>query len=123
MSSTPRPPQPWPTDGSGRPKRRVGVPGGRGVYWRADGLFEVGYRDADGRQRWRGSFETLTSARRARDDARVKALGGERVSANPRLKFGEAADRWLAEQRQRMETQATERQQQGLEFEVPLGKR
>src|SRR3954447_7656008 len=98
MSGTPRPPQPWPADGSGRPKRRVGVPGSRGVYWRADGLFEVGYRDADGRQRWRGAFETLTSARVARDDARVRARGGERESANPRLKFGEAADRWLAEQ-------------------------
>jgi integrase len=61
-------------------------------------MFEVGYRDADGRQRWRGPFETLTAARVARDDARVKARGGERESANPRLKFGEAADRWLAEQ-------------------------
>jgi hypothetical protein len=74
------------------------VPGNRGIYWRADGMLEVGYRDADGRQRWRGPFETLTSARLARDDARVKARGGERESANPRLKFGEAADRWLAEQ-------------------------
>ena len=27
-----------------------------------------------------------------------RARGGERESANPRLKFGEAADRWLAEQ-------------------------
>lgn len=98
MSGTPRPPRPWPVDGSGRPKRRVGVAGNRGVYWRPDGMFEVGYRDADGRQRWRGSFETLTSARLARDDARVKARGGERESANPRLKFGEAADRWMAEQ-------------------------
>jgi integrase len=68
------------------------------VYWRRDGLFEVGYRDADGRLRWRGPFATLTAARVARDDARVKARGGERESANPRLKFGEAAARWLAEQ-------------------------
>ena len=98
MSGAPKPPRPWPTDARGRLKRRVAVPGNRGVYWRADGLFEVGYRDADGRQRWRGPFETLTSARLARDDARLKARGGERESANPRLKFGEAADRWLAEQ-------------------------
>jgi integrase len=98
MSGTPKPPRPWPTDDSGRPKRRVGVPGQRGVYWRRDGLFEVGYRDADGRLRWRGPFATLTAARVARDDARVKARGGERESANPRLKFGEAAARWLAEQ-------------------------
>ena len=61
-------------------------------------MLEVGYRDADGRLRWRGPFETITAARAARDDARAKARGGERESANPRLKFGEAADRWLAEQ-------------------------
>jgi integrase len=92
------PPCPWPVDGSGKSKRRVRVPGDRGIYWRADGLFEVGYRDADGRQRWRGPFETITAARAARDDAKSRARGGRRESSNPRLKFGEAADRWLAEQ-------------------------
>jgi integrase len=93
-----KPPRPWPRDKNGKPKRRVAVPGNTGVYWRADGTFEVGYRDADGRQRWRGPFDTLTEARAARGDARAWARGGERESANPRLKFGEAADRWLAEQ-------------------------
>lgn len=93
-----RPPRPWPVDTSARPKRRVGVAGNRGVYWRPAGLLEVGYRDADGRLRWRGPFDTLTAARAARGDARARARGGERESANPRLKFGEAADRWLAEQ-------------------------
>src|SRR4051812_10613992 len=98
MSGALRPPRPWPLDAAGRPKRRVAVPGRRGVYWRADGLLEVGYRDADGRLRWRGPFETITAARDERGDARAKARGGERESSNPRLKFGEAADRWLAEQ-------------------------
>jgi integrase len=93
-----KPPRPWPVDKDGKPKRRVAVPGNKGVYWRADGAFEVGYRDADGRQRWRGPFDTLTKARAARGDARARARGGERESANPRLKFGEAANRWLAEQ-------------------------
>ena len=93
-----KPPRPWPLDASGKPKRRVAVPGNRGVYWRADGLFEVGYRDADGRLRWRGPFETITAARAARGDAKSKARRGERESADPRLKFGDAADRWLAEQ-------------------------
>ena len=61
------------------------VPGNRGVYWRADGLFEVGYRDADGRQRWRGPFETLTvGARCARDDARGQG-------ARRRARVGESA--------------------------------
>src|SRR5215216_6924445 len=93
-----KPPRPWPVDGSGKPKRRVAVTGNRGVYWRPDGLFEVGYRDADGRLRWRGPYETVTAARAGRDDGRAKARGGERESENPRLKFGDAADRWLAEQ-------------------------
>lgn len=98
MSGPPKPPRPWPLDRSGKPQRRLGVRGNRGIYWRPDGMLEVGYRDADGRQRWRGPFETVTAARAARDEARVKARGGKRESANPRLKFGEAADRWLAEQ-------------------------
>jgi site-specific recombinase XerD len=93
-----KPPRPWPLDGAGKPKRRVAVPENRGIYWRPDGLFEVGYRDVDGRLRWRGPFETISAARAGRGDARAKARGGERESANPRLKFGEAADRWLAEQ-------------------------
>jgi integrase len=93
-----KPPRPWPRDSSGKPKRRVAVPGKRGVYWRPDGMLEVCYRDADGRLRWRGPFETITAARAARGDARARARNGERESANRRLKFGEAADRWLAEQ-------------------------
>src|SRR3954467_4896294 len=98
MSGTLKPPRPWPLDRAGKPKRRVAVPGNRGVYWRADGLLEVGYRDADGRLRWRGPFETITAARARRDDAKAKARSGERESANPRLKFGDAAERWLVEQ-------------------------
>src|SRR3954470_22165480 len=98
MSGAWSPPRPWPLDAAGRPKRRVAVSGDRGVYWRPDGLLEVGYRDADGRLRWRGPFETITAARAERGDARAKARSGERESANPRLKFGEAADRWLVEQ-------------------------
>ncbi|MDA0164239.1 site-specific integrase [Solirubrobacter ginsenosidimutans] len=58
----------------------------------------MGYRDADGRLRWRGPFETITAARAERGDARTRARAGERESANPRLRFGEAAERWLTEQ-------------------------
>src|SRR5262245_1687319 len=104
-----RPPRPWPIDGKGKPKRRVAVPGNRGIYWRPDGLFEVGYRDADGRLRWRGPFETITAARAERGDARAKARSGDRESANPRLKFGEAADRWMAEQVAELRRQTRDR--------------
>jgi len=93
-----KPPRPWPVDDVGKLKRRVKVEGERGLWWRQDGLLEVGYRDADGRQRWRGPFDTLTAARAAYDDAKVKARGGERESENRRLRFAEAADRWLADQ-------------------------
>jgi len=98
VSAPPRPPRPWPVDKAGKPKRRVKVEGERGIWWRPDGLFEVGCRDADGKQRWYGPFDTLTAARAAYDEAKVKARGGERESQNRRLRFGEAADRWLAEQ-------------------------
>ena len=82
MSARLTPPRPWPLDTAGKPKRRVAVPGNRGVYWRPDGMFEVGYRDADGRQRWRGPFETITAARapasrRAGRGARRRAGVGE----------------------------------------------
>jgi integrase len=93
-----RPPNPWPQDGSGKPRRRIAVPDNKGIYWRRDGQFEVGYRDADGRLRWRGPIPTITAARAAREKARTAARSGERESANRRLKFGEAADRWLDEQ-------------------------
>src|SRR4051794_41408721 len=83
MSGALRPPRPWPLDAAGRPKRRVAVSGDRGVYWRPDGLLEVGYRDADGRLRWRGPFETITAARAERGDARAKARSGERESGQP----------------------------------------
>jgi integrase len=98
MSGKLRPPSAWPVANDGKPKRRMAVPENRGIYWRPDGLFEVGYRDADGRLRWRGPYETITAARAGRGDAKTKARSGERESANPRLKFGDAADRWLAEQ-------------------------
>jgi integrase len=93
-----RPPNPWPLTTARKPERRVKVEGEIGIYWRPDELREVCYRDADGVLRWRGPFETITAARVGREEAKAKARSGARVSANPRLKFGEAADRWLAEQ-------------------------
>ncbi|HWK25129.1 MAG TPA: hypothetical protein VNS09_01110 [Solirubrobacter sp.] len=98
MSTGPTPPRPWPLDKKGKPKRRVALPDDNGIYWCPDGTLEIGYRDADGRQRWRKVNGGITAARAQLRATQTARDSGERESANPRLKFGEAADRWLAEQ-------------------------
>src|SRR4051794_3375011 len=76
--------------------RRQRVPGERNsnIYKRYDSQFEVGFRDSSSKQRWVGPFGTITAARAIRDEALAKKGKGETVSPNPRLKFGDAADRW-----------------------------
>lgn len=80
--------------------RRVRVE--RNIYRRRDAsghtVHEVGYRDSAGRQRWRTVEGGITAARAARDDVLGRKGRGERVQPNPRLRFGEAADAWLAGQ-------------------------
>ncbi len=62
-------------------------------------VFEVGYRDSTGKQRWQRVEGGITAARAERDRLLgAKARPGARVVPNPRLRFAEAADRWLAEQ-------------------------
>jgi integrase len=80
--------------------RRRREPGdrNRNIYRRYDGRFEIGYRDSSGRQRWTHAYDTITAARAARDDLLGRKARGDRVQPNPRLRFGEAADRWLAGQ-------------------------
>jgi integrase len=82
-------------------RRRVSVE--RNIYRRPDGRFEVGFRDTNGKQRWRvpgfpAAFDTISHARRARDAVKGMKASGERVQPSPRLKFGDAADRWLSDQ-------------------------
>lgn len=59
-------------------------------------VFEVGFRDSTGRQRWRTVDGGIAAARAVRNDLLGRKARHERVSANPRLRFGEAADAWLA---------------------------
>jgi len=87
------------TEANGRPRReRVD----RNVYRRttADGriVYEVGYRDSSGRQRWKTIEGGIMAARAARDDILGRRGRGERVQPNPKLRFGEAADAWVAGQ-------------------------
>jgi integrase len=73
--------------------RRVNVE--RNIYRRPTGVFEVGYKDGAGVQRWRTVGGGILAARKLRDDLLARRGRGERVAPNPRLRFGEAADRWL----------------------------
>jgi integrase len=88
-----------------KPPRRKSVEGknNNNIYVRPDKLYEVGYRDSTGKQRWRvdgypSTFQTIAAARVARDVMLSKKGKGERVVPNPKLKFGEASSRWLTEQ-------------------------
>jgi integrase len=83
--------------------RRKRVPGGsnHNLYFHRNAagvtIYEIGYRDGDGRQKYETIGPKLGEARVARDEALARRGKGERPNANPRLKFGKAADRYLAE--------------------------
>jgi integrase len=82
-----------------RPNRRERIE--HNLYRRASGgrtVFEVGYRDSAGKQRWQTVEGGITAARLVRDDLLGRRGRGERISTNPRLRFGEAADAWLTGQ-------------------------
>jgi len=73
--------------------RRVRIE--RNIYRRASGVYEVGFKDASGRQRWRTVDGGITAARAVRDELLSQRARGERVTNNGRLRFGDAAHRWL----------------------------
>jgi integrase len=67
----------------------------RNIYRRASGVYEVGFKDAGGKQRWRTVEGGITAARAVRDELLSQRARGERVADNRRLRFGDAAERWL----------------------------
>lgn len=73
--------------------RRVRVE--RNIYRRPTGVFEIGFKDGAGVQRWRTVEGGITAARALRDELLAARGRGERVAPNPRLRFGEASERWL----------------------------
>lgn len=82
--------------------RRLRVPDGskesnKNIYQRPDGKFEIGYRDSSGTQRWKVIDGGIKTARAERDTILGARGRGERVQPSPRLRFGDAYDRWLAE--------------------------
>jgi integrase len=68
----------------------------RNIYRRPSGVFEVGFKDGAGVQRWRTVQGGITAARALRDELLTRRGHGERVAPNVRLRFGDAADRWLS---------------------------
>lgn len=68
----------------------------RNIYRRPTGTFEIGWKDGAGTQRWRTVEGGITAARALRDELLAQRGRGERTAPNPRLRFGDAADRWLA---------------------------
>src|SRR5271168_1764260 len=67
----------------------------RNIYRRPTGVFEVGFKDGTGVQRWRTVEGGITAARVLRDELLARRGHGERVAPNPRLRFGEASEKWL----------------------------
>jgi integrase len=68
----------------------------RNIYRRPTGVLEVGFKDAAGIQRWRTVDGGIIAARKLRDELLAHRGRGETVAPDSRLRFGEAADLWLA---------------------------
>lgn len=73
--------------------RRVRVE--RNIYRRPTGVFEVGFKDAGGVQRWRTVDGGILAARAARDELLARRGKHEAMSTDPRLRFTPAAGAWL----------------------------
>ena len=80
--------------------RRVRVE--RNIYKRTnhDGktIYEIGFRDSTGRQRFKTIGPKITAARVERDSILGHRGKGGYVQPNPRLTFNEASERWLTDQ-------------------------
>jgi integrase len=73
--------------------RRIRVESG--IYRRpSDDKLEIGWRDAQSKQRWRVVKGGIMAARAALSQEHAKRARGERVASDPRLTFNAAADAW-----------------------------
>ena len=66
-----------------------------GIWQRGD-VYEITFRDAQGKQRRRTVAGGIIAARNELAKEVAKRANGERMTADPRLRFGQAADAWLA---------------------------
>ena len=67
----------------------------RNIYRRTSGVYEVGFKDGGGKQRWRTVAGGITAARALRDELLARRGRGERIVTDGRLRFAEAAAKWL----------------------------
>jgi integrase len=58
-------------------------------------VFEVGFRDAAGKQRWRTVTGGITAARGLRDELVARRNRGEPVAHRASFRFSDAAEKWL----------------------------
>jgi len=73
--------------------RRVRVE--RNIYRRTTGVYEVGFKDSEGKQRWKTVDGGITAARAIRDELISRRNRGELHGSNSRLRFDDAATQWL----------------------------
>lgn len=73
--------------------RRIRVE--RNIYRRSSGVYEVGFKDEAGKQRWRTARGGITAARAVRNEVLAKRHRGESIQPNVRLRFAGAAKSWL----------------------------
>ena len=67
----------------------------RNIYRRPSGVYEVGFKDGTGKQRWRTVEGGIMAARGLRDELLARRHRGEQLVSDVRLRFGEAAAKWL----------------------------
>jgi integrase len=78
---------------SSQQPRRVRVE--RNIYRRASGVYEIGFKDGTGKQRWRTVQGGITAARAIRDQLLARRVTGESIQPRTRLRFVDAAAAWL----------------------------
>jgi hypothetical protein len=78
------------------PSRRLRIEPGSYARAGANGrtAYEIGWRDAQGRQRWRRVDGGIRAARSALAEAHAARGRGERIAADPRLRFEDPAAAW-----------------------------
>jgi hypothetical protein len=73
--------------------RRVRVE--RNIYRRANGVYEIGFKDGSRKQRWKTVQGGITAARAVRDELLARRGRGEQLAPKPRLGLAAAAAAWL----------------------------